>query len=178
MASLNGISIRGLKSTEGSEGIVWSGELYLNNVKIGVWSNDYYDGPDWFKLLPGYDEGKLKAKIQKRYSEWEICPTEIFMGRLVDLTLEEQLFSRVNKNSGRILLSIGDGYHGVHIELPMDYMTLSDEEILEKEAALIKTASKKLLPETEEIKHEIKIRRKPEDFCEGDTIMLDAIRES
>ena len=89
----------------------------------------------------------MKAEIQKRYSEWEICPTEIFMGRPVDLTLEEQLFSRVNKNSGRILLSMGDGYHGVHIELPMDYMTLSDEEILEKEAALIKAASKKLLPE-------------------------------
>ena len=41
MASLNGISIRGLKSTEGPEGIVWSGELYLNDVKIGMWSNDY-----------------------------------------------------------------------------------------------------------------------------------------
>ncbi|WP_314723541.1 hypothetical protein [Enterocloster bolteae] len=178
MASLNGISIRGLKSTEGPEGIVWSGELYLNDVKIGVWFNDYYDGPDWFELLPGYDEGKMKSEIQKRYPEWELCPTEIFMGRLVDLTLEERLFRRVNENSGRILLSMGDGYHGIHIELPREYMTLSDEEILKKEDALIKTASKKLLPETGEIKHEIKIRRKIEDFCEGDAIMFDAIRKS
>ena len=42
MASLNGITVKGLKSTEGPEGIVWTGKLYLNDVMIGVWSNDYY----------------------------------------------------------------------------------------------------------------------------------------
>lgn len=32
MASLNGITIKGLKSIDGPEGIVWTGELYLNDV--------------------------------------------------------------------------------------------------------------------------------------------------
>lgn len=34
MASLNGIAIKGLKSTDGPTGTVWAGELYLNFISI------------------------------------------------------------------------------------------------------------------------------------------------
>jgi len=44
MASLNGIAVKELKSIDGPEGIVWAGELYLNDVMIGGWFNDYYGG--------------------------------------------------------------------------------------------------------------------------------------
>lgn len=177
MASLNGITVKGLKSIDGPEGIVWAGELYLNDVMIGVWFNDYYDGPDHFELLPGYDEGKLKAQIGEKYPEWDLIPEEIFMGRLVDLTIEEQLFCKAIGNSGRLLLSISDGYHGIHIELPKEYVKLSDEEILKKDAELIQVSSRSLLPESGGITHEIKIYRNAEEFCVGSPIMLEAIRE-
>ncbi|XBX05452.1 hypothetical protein QMP26_34315 [Enterocloster clostridioformis] len=177
MASFNGITVKGLKSIDGPEGIVWSGELYLNDVMIGVWFNDYYDGPDHFELLPGYDEGKLKAQIGEEYPEWNLIPEEIFMGRLVDLTIEEQLFCKVIGNSGRLLLSISDGYHGIHIELPKEYEKLTDEEILKKDAGLIQVSSRSLLPEGGEITHEIKIYRNAEEFCVGSPIMHEAIRE-
>ncbi|WP_373263030.1 hypothetical protein [Hungatella hathewayi] len=178
MASLNGITVKGLKSTEGPEGIVWTGKLYLNDVMIGVWSNDYYGGPDHFELLPGYDEEKLKGQIYGKYPDCDLISADIFMGRLVDLTIEEQLFCKAVGNSGRLLLSINDGYHGIHVELPREYGGLSDEEILKKEAELIYNSRKMLLLQSEGGIHKIKIYRKTEEFCVGSPIMLDAIREN
>ena len=178
MASLNGITVKGLKSTEGPEGIVWTGKLYLNDVIIGVWSNDYYGGSDYFELLPGYDEEKLKEQIYGKYPDCDLISADIFMGRLVDLTIEEQLFCKVVGNSGGLLLSINDGYHGIHIDLPREYGGLSDEEILKKEAELIYNSRKMLLLQSEGGIHKIKIYRKTEEFCVGSPIMLDAIREN
>ena len=178
MASLNGITVKGLKSTEGPEGIVWTVKLYLNYVMIVVWSNDYYGGPDHFELLPGYDEEKLKEQIYGKYPGCYLISADIFMGRLVDLTIEEQLFCKAVGNSGGLLLSINDGDHGIHIELPREYGGLSDEEILKKEAELIYNSRKMLLLQSEGGIHKIKIYRKTEEFCVGSTIMLDAIREN
>ncbi|CAM3912820.1 hypothetical protein [Enterocloster bolteae] len=178
MASLNGITVKGLKSTEGPESIVWTGKLYLNDVIIGVWSNDYYGGSDYFELLPGYDEEKLKEQIYGKYPDCDLISADIFMGRLVDLTIEEQLFCKVVGNSGGLLLSINDGYHGIHIDLPREYGGLSDEEILKKEAELIYNSRKMLLLQSEGGIHKIKIYRKTEEFCVGSPIMLDAIREN
>ena len=178
MASLNGITVKGLKSTEGSESIVWTGKLYLNDVIIGVWSNDYYGGSDYFELLPGYDEEKLKEQIYGKYPDCDLISADIFMGRLVDLTIEEQLFCKAVGNSGGLLLSINDGYHGIHIDLPREYGGLSDEEILKKEAELIYNSRKMLLLQSEGGIHKIKIYRKTEEFCVGSPIMLDAIREN
>ena len=178
MASLNGITVKGLKSTEGPESIVWTGKLYLNDVIIGVWSNDYYGGSDYFELLPGDDEEKLKEQIYGKYPDCDLISADIFMGRLVDLTIEEQLFCKVVGNSGGLLLSINDGYHGIHIDLPREYGGLSDEEILKKEAELIYNSRKMLLLQSEGGIHKIKIYRKTEEFCVGSPIMLDAIREN
>ena len=178
MASLNGITVKGLKSTEGPESIVWTGKLYLNDVIIGVWSNDYYGGSDYFELLPGYDEEKLKEQIYGKYPDCDLISADIFMGRLVDLTIEEQLFCKVVGNSGGLLLSINDGYHGIHIDLPREYGGLSDEEILKKEAELIYNSRKMLLLQSEGGIHKIKIYRKTEECCVGSPIMLDAIREN
>ena len=178
MASLNGITVKGLKSTEGPESIVWTGKLYLNDVIIGVWPNDYYGGSDYFELLPGYDEEKLKEQIYGKYPDCDLISADIFMGRLVDLIIEEQLFCKAVGNSGGLLLSINDGYHGIHIDLPREYGGLSDEEILKKEAELIYNSRKMLLLQSEGGIHKIKIYRKTEEFCVGSPIMLDAIREN
>ena len=178
MASLNGIAIKGLKSTDGPTGTVWAGELYLNDVMIGVWFNDYYNGPDHFELLAGYDQEKLKEQIYGKYPGCDLISADIFMSRLLDLTIEEQLFCKAVGNSGGLLLSINDGYHGIHIELPREYGGLSDEEILKKEAELIYNSRKMLLLQSEGGIHKIKIYRKTEEFCVGSPIMRDAIREN
>ena len=157
MASLNGIAIKGLKSTDGPTGTVWAGELYLNDVMIGVWFNDYYNGPDHFELLAGYDQEKLKEQIYGKYPGCDLISADIFMSRLLDLTIEEQLFCKAVGNSGGLLLSINDGYHGIHIELPREYGGLSDEEILKKEAELIYNSRKMLLLQSEGGIHKIKI---------------------
>lgn len=178
MASLNGITAKNLKSIDGPEGIVWTGKLYLDDVMIGVWSNDYYGGPDHFELLPGYDQEKLKEQIYGKYPECDLISVDIFMGRLVDLTIEEQIFCKAVGNSGRLLLSINDGYHGIHIELPKEYGELTDEEILKKEVELIHDIRKMLLLKSEGGIHKIKIYRKTEEFCVGSPILLDAIWEN
>lgn len=100
------------------------------------------------------------------------------MSRLVDLTIEEQLFCKVLGNSGGLLLSISDNYHGIHIELPKQYGGLTSEEILKKETELIHAARKMLSLESEGGIHKVDIYRKTEDFCVGSPIMLDAIRKN
>lgn len=100
------------------------------------------------------------------------------MGRLVDLTIAEQIFCKAIGNSGRLLLSISDSYHRINIELPKEYAQLSDEEILKKDAELIQVSSRSLLPEGGEITHEIEIYRNAEAFCVGSPIMLEAILKS
>lgn len=120
----------------------------------------------------------LKEQIYGKYPDCDLISADIFMGRLVDLIIEEQLFCKAVGNSGGLLLSINDGYHGIHIDLPREYGGLSDEEILKKEAELIYNSRKMLLLQSEGGIHKIKIYRKTEEFCVGSPIMLDAIREN
>ena len=121
MASLNGITVKGLKSTEGPESIVWTGKLYLNDVIIGVWSNDCYGGSDYFELLPGYDEEKLKEQIYGKYPDCDFDIGRYFIGPPGGpFTIEEQLFVKWLETAAGCC-SINDGYHGIHIDLPREY---------------------------------------------------------
>lgn len=177
MATLNGLSIKGLKSIDGPTGKIWTGKLYIGEVLIGAWSNDFYDGADCFMLLTGYSEEKLKSQIRGRHPEWGLIPEKLFMEYLVSLTLEERLFCNLTGDSGRLLYSESDGYHAIHIEMPAEYKKFSDEEIKEKEEELIREAVKQLRPEEGGILHKFQIIRGIEDFSVGAPIMLDAILE-
>lgn len=170
MVCLNGISIKELKKWDGPQGIMWAGKLYLKDVNVAIWSNDNYDGPDRFVLLPEFDKTNFIAELKKRVEE-EFLSADIFMSRLLNLIIDEKLFCEVKKQ-GNILLSISDGGNGIYVPLPAEYVNLSDEEI---QKALIKELTKKLPLVSKAISHEIKIYRELSDFDIGEPIELGAI---
>ena len=67
MASINGISVKGITKFKGHEGEpLAQGNLYVNNKKIGFWSQDSHGGPDCYVLDPKYDERLLNQAVISR----------------------------------------------------------------------------------------------------------------
>ena len=57
MASLNGVSLKNLKTYAGHEGEpCMQGSVYYNGKKLGFWSQDGHGGPDRFD----FNENELK----------------------------------------------------------------------------------------------------------------------
>ena len=64
MASINGITVKAIKEFRGHDGEpLAQGNLYLNNKKIGFWSQDSWGGPDHFQLEPQYNERLLNDAV-------------------------------------------------------------------------------------------------------------------
>lgn len=59
MASINGISLKAMKSFEGMEGTAWQGNVYVGTKKVAFWSQDGNGGPDWFDMMNGFSKKKL-----------------------------------------------------------------------------------------------------------------------
>lgn len=179
MASLNGVSIKNMKSFRTHEGPMWQGSLYLNNIKIGVWSNDSTGGEDIFDLYrEQYDTDKLIKELVRLKPECRYLAEEVFMMELVELTLLEKEYKKIKKQGSDIVLEISDSYTFFPIGLPKEDKGLSDEEIIEKEKDTINKYKLKLNKETERIKHEIRIYRSLNDFIIGDPIDINRIRRN
>ena len=64
MASLNGVSIKGLKTFLDHDGCTcYQGNIYLEGKKIGTWSQDYMGGDDNVWLIDGLSLNKLESRI-------------------------------------------------------------------------------------------------------------------
>lgn len=179
MASLNGISIKNLKPFRTYEGLMWQGSLYLDNKKIGFWCNSSTGGEDIFNLYPEkYDVNKLMKEFAKLKPECRYLVEEEFMMELVNLTLAEKGYKRIKKIGLDILLEITDSYTIFQIGLPGEDTGLTNEEIIEKEEAIIAKYKQKLIKETDRKKHEIRIYRNLDDFKVGDPIDINRIRRN
>lgn len=67
MASIYGISLKAVKMFHGHEGEpCYQGNLYLNNKKIGFWSQDSHGGPDHLRLDVPYSEQLLNKAVINR----------------------------------------------------------------------------------------------------------------
>lgn len=171
MASLHGISIKGLKRFMSQEGPLWKGTLYLSGVKIGVWENDSHGGPDLFRIdVEKYSSSKLMAEFAKLKPDCEYFPEDNFMMELVDLTLTEGAYKKAVKKGYDLLIELTDTYSCIYIGVASEGKTLSDDDIFEKEKNIIARNKKKLKKETDRLKHVLKVYRGLDDFVVGDPI--------
>lgn len=111
MASVNGITLKGLKTFKDHEGAeIFQGNLYIGGKKIGFWSQDAWCGPDIVILDEKYDRRKLEeCFIRAGYEDLERA-----MWKLLELKLDEEDW----KKSGCDRLFIGtDGYHIINIQV-------------------------------------------------------------
>ena len=64
MASINGITLKGLRKIPGHDGIpCFSGNLYVDGTKIGSWAQDTWNGPDAIVIHHLRRDSLLKKEI-------------------------------------------------------------------------------------------------------------------
>ena len=193
MASINGITIKGIKKFKGHEGEpLCQGNVYLGSKKIGWWSQDSWGGPDSYYLDDPYRIRKLEAKVKelnldkaKTYSRGDGSKytieysLEYLFGDLMELKTDEDMFKKAIKNGFGGVLLVTDGYHIFGWNLSKTEIRFTDENLLIQYAKLIDDGKKghKFYKEDGFTKHQTKIYRSLEDFNIGEKISLEEIKE-
>ena len=191
MASINGISVKGLKSFVGHEGEgCYQGNIYIANKKVGFWSQDSWGGPDLFNFDLSYSEKKLSDRVKELNPDKAIhgksrdgkpytidYDLELLMYDLVKLLEDEKIFKNSIKKGFAGAMIVTDGYHLVAWNLKENLLKLSDENLLSHCSKMIEKAKDeaKFFKESADTKHEIKIYRSFSDFEIGTPIALKEI---
>ena len=192
MASINGITVKGLKKFRGHEGEpLYQGNVYLNNKKIGWWSQDSWGGPDSCCLDEPYKVRKLEDKVKELNRDKEETFTrndgstctmsyslDIMFGDLMELKHDEDTFKAAIKNGFGGVLLVTDGCHVFGWNLGKTEARFTEKDLLEHYAKLIADGKKKyrFYDEDDFIKHEVKIYRSLDDFNIGKAINLNDIQ--
>ena len=188
MASINGICVKGIKDFKGHEGEpLCQGNLYLNNKKIGFWSQDSWGGPDHFILDQGFDYRLLNDAVKTLNAEKSemVGPAgnqflreydlEYLMIDLLDLNYDEKAFKNAVKKGYSAIVVATDGYNQVVWNLPQSYLDMSNEGILKVLAKEIKNATESTFFKNREIT--TKIYRSLDEFNIGKPIQPEEIKE-
>ena len=186
MASINGITVKGLKPFKDHEGLtIYQGNVYLGSKKLGFWSQDFMSGEDTVSFDMAYSEGRLNREIARlnphkamHGNNYKGEPYTIkydlslLMYDLIRLADYEKKFKKAAKEGYAMLLLATDGYHETWWRLPAGLAKLSDTAILERMSADIREAQMGFFKNKE---HEVMIYRSLEDFNIGEPIKLEDI---
>lgn len=121
MASINGVSLKGIKTFRGHEGErLTQGNIYIDDKKVGFWSQDAWGGPDSYEA--DNPEIKLYEMIRERadrfkegypengsYRDLENEP-DVFMGHLVNLTSDEKTWKKYRKQGYPYLVVVTNNW--------------------------------------------------------------------
>lgn len=131
MASINGISLKAMKSFEGMEGTAWQGNVYVGTKKVAFWSQDGNGGPDWFDMMNGFSKKKL-VEVMRPYVTQEDAELgiidESFMYKLVWLVQTEKEFKKALKKGYKAMMEVTDGFHVANYYYP-DVPNCTAEEL-------------------------------------------------
>lgn len=180
MANIYGFSVKSLRKFKDHEDITcYSGNLYLNNKKIGTWSQDYMAGPDHFDLIRPFTEQELDGKIEKLHPAFETedekltgYNLELLMCDLVKLTLDEKRFKKALKEGYIGILIVSDGWHELCWKLGTNMSGRAKEEILNEMEKEIEAEKQKarFFRETRGKRHETFLYLCPDDFVIGEDL--------
>ena len=188
MASINGISVKNLKTFFGHEGeTIYQGNVYLGKKKIGFWSQDSHGGCCQYAFEPGISGEMIDKQIAALNPQKAIRGNdrsgkpyviEYDLDRLlediVDLMDDEKAYKSAAKGGYAGILISTDGYHSVTWNLPKEYTSMSDKDLLAvMQDVLDATVKKDFFRNTTAVN---KIYRSPEDFCIGQAIALNDIK--
>lgn len=188
MAQINGVTVKALKTFYGHEGEpLFQGNLYLENKKIGFWSQDArgaivddvilerdYSEMALRKQIIALNEDKtIKGKSMSGVDYTINYDLEKLMTDLLTLMNDEKSFKKAVKDGYAMTLVVSDYYHVSTWKLSNFYSSLTNDEIIKKLDKEITQAKSKMFKD-EEIK--IKIYRSLDDFVVGDKISLEDIK--
>lgn len=189
MASINGLTVKSLKTFYGHEGESCAqGNLYLGTKKIASWSQDAKGGiMDWVSMEEGFSEKKLRNAIIARNKDKEETGTscngndftvqydlENLMCDLLYLKDCEKEFKKVVKTGYQGLVKISNDCWGISVYVKQDVLDLPEEKLKERFSDQIEELKKKGCRKGQE--PYLEVFRSLEDFCIGEKIELNEIR--
>ena len=173
MASINGISLKAMKSFEGMEGTAWQGNVYVGTKKVAFWSQDGNGGADWFDMMNGFSKKKL-VEAMKPYVDQESIELKIidesFMYNLLCLNQTEKEFKKALKKGYKAMLEVTDGFHVTNYLYP-DVPNCTAEALFMR----IKDDIKDKFFKNEEISYHL--YNGLEDFCIGGQLRPEDIQK-
>lgn len=125
MASINGVTIKNLKTFRGHEWEeVAQGSIYLNGKRLGFWSQDSWGGPDTFD----FDESILNEAVKnfkdglpRDYKYLDIIDTTIFIGELLRLIDTEKYLKKDFKKGYKVAIVVSNRYCASSLATMVDY---------------------------------------------------------
>lgn len=191
MASINGITIKNLNNFVSSEGdICYQGNVYIENKKVGFWSQDDWGGSDRFDFISPFSEKLLQERVKDLNSDKEIrgialdnkpfilhYSLERLMYDLKNLLKEEKAFKMSIKDGYAGIMTLTDGCCSVRWNLSKELLKLSNENIVANLSKIIEDAKieANFREESVVVKHKVKIYRSLDDFNIGTPISLKEI---
>lgn len=142
MASINGVTIKNIKKFRGHEyDEVLQGNVYLNNKKLGFWSQDDWGGSDTYY----FDTSSLKSALgnykngfSKDYRYFKLMDDpEIFFGDLAKLILLESSFKPYFKKGYKAIVAVMNSYDMCWLPIPEDG---ENDELLSRYSEQVKQA--------------------------------------
>ena len=114
MVSINGVEIRNLRVIPDSDGIIGSGEVYLNNQRLGCWKQNTREQADWFDF-----DTTVLSKIVERYNESlpenslikGLVDVSMFMRKLCQYQMYQQLYEQNFAAGYPVTVVVTDGYN-------------------------------------------------------------------
>lgn len=191
MASINGITVKALKTFRGHEGEpCCQGNLYIGTKKIGFWSQDSWGGCDNFMLDRPYSEMILERKVRDLNANKARTVTtydgtkhtieyglESLMSDLIALLEDEKIYKKAIKDGFKGVILVSDGYHMFGWKLNDNIAKLPIEQIISLYADEIEKGKvkHKFFKADEIYQHRVKIYRSTADFNIGTKIKIDEI---
>ena len=173
MASINGISLKAIKSFEGMEGTAWQGNVYVGTKKVAFWSQNGNGGTDWFDMMNDFSKKKLvesmKPYVDQKSIKLKIID-ESFMYNLLWLNQTEKEFKKALKKGYKAMLEVTDGFHVTNYYYP-DVPNCTAEALFMR----IKDDIKDKFFKNEEIRYHL--YKGLEDFCIGGQLRPEDIKE-
>lgn len=122
MASINGVTLKGITNFRGHEGESLSqGNIYLDGVKVGFFSQDSWGGPDNIDFTDIAAEKEVKIRMKNyyaKYPERRLLPSyepdiEAFMLDIMELCNDEKQAKKYFKKGFPLFFTclLTDGQH-------------------------------------------------------------------
>lgn len=184
MASINGLSVKGMKKFTGHEGEpCFQGNLYLGNKKLGFWSQSDWGGMDNYRLDGKFSEKLLHEAVKRANPEKAAkfgdsengfvveYDLDLLLNDFIVLANDEKEFKKAVKAGYGGIVVATDGYHVSTWSIPKSYAAMADKELLMIMRSYIEKAKKSFFKEMDgHNKHVVKIYRSLEDFVIGESI--------
>ena len=118
VASINGISLRSIKSTKDHDGItIYNAAVYVDGKRSGTWAQSYYSNNDQYepeglygtikeragRFAQGFPKGSWQAPVAGE--------PDVFMGALRELAYDEKIYKKIASSGYPTVVFVQDRTH-------------------------------------------------------------------